>query len=446
MAAWRTLASGVFILIGAVSAQAQSYPLAETPRAGDCFRIQLDMQLTGEIRVRKEDSWVHMPLQAKATHVFPERILEMGPQGLPQRTARAYETAQATIHRGPDRSERSLRDSCRLIVVDHGREPFLVYCPSGPLTRAELELTSEHFDTLAVLGLLPGKSVAVGDTWKIANPITQALCGFEGLTSQDLTAKLIKVDNTIATFTVTGSASGIDLGAIVKQTVDATASFDLSAKQLTALTWKQKDERDQGPASPASTVQTTTTLRRAAIDLPPSLSDVALISVPEKGASVPAGMVRLFYADAKGRFDLTYNRAWQVVAQTDERLVLRLMDRGDLVAQATITPWPSAKAGEHMTIDAFRQEMGNTPGWQDESDQPDGGASRTDDRGYWNYHFSAVGRMDGVPVMQNFYLIAGPDGRQCVVAITLNKSQAEKLGSRDVTLVSGLHYPTAAPK
>jgi hypothetical protein len=404
------------------------------------------MQLSGEIRVRKEDQWLPLPLQASATHSFPERIMEMGPQGLPQRVARVYETARASIRRGNEHSDRTLRAGCRLIVADHGHDPFLVYCPASALTREELELTSEHFDTLAILGLLPGKSVAVGDTWDIPNPVAQALCGFEGLTSQTLKGKLLKVESDTATITVTGTASGIDLGALVKQTVDATVSFDLSTKHLTAVKWQQKDERDQGPASPASTVQTTTTLKRTVMELPSSLSDVALISVPEKGTEVPVGMVLLFYADPKDRFDLTYQRAWQIVAQTDERLVLRLMDRGDLVAQATITPWPAAKKGDHMTPDAFRQEMANTPGWEDESEQPDGGSSRTDERGYWTYHFSAVGRMDGVPVMQNFYLVAGPDGQQTVVAITMNKSQAEKLGSRDVTLVGGLHYPGAASK
>lgn len=446
MTSWRVLSSGVLILIAFASARGQNYVLSETPQSGACFQIQLDMKLTGTIRVRNGDAWVSLPLRATATHAFPERVLEVGPQGLPQRTARHYTTAQASITRGNDHSERTLRDERRLVIVDHSREPFLVYSPSGPLTRQELELTSEHFDTLSVLGLLPGKGVAVGDTWKISNAVAQALCALEGLTAQDLSAKLVKVDNQVAQIAITGSVNGIDMGALVKLTVDATASFDLSQKHLTALTWKQKDERDQGPTSPASNLEATTTLERTAMELPTKLSDVALISVPDRGADVPAAMVLLTYHDPKDRFDLTYNRGWQVVGQTDEHLVLRLMDNGDLVAQATITPWPNAKAGSHVTPDVFRQQMESTPGWEDQSEQPDGGSARSDDNGNWIYHFSALGRMDGILVMQIFYLIASADGQQTVVAITMNQNQAEKLGSRDVTLVGGLHYPsTKAP-
>ena len=74
----------------------------------------------------------------------------------------------------------------RLVVAQRSKEVPLVYCPVGPLFRQELELTSEHFDTLHLVGLLPGKAVSDGETWKLSNPVVQALCNFEGLAEQDL--------------------------------------------------------------------------------------------------------------------------------------------------------------------------------------------------------------------------------------------------------------------
>ena len=441
MAGWRILISSVLVLVGVGGAQAQSYSLAETAKTATCFRMQLTMKLDGKIRVRKADSWVSLPLAASATHDFSERILEVSSNGLPQRAARYYVTAQASISRGGDHSDRTLRETRRLMIADHTRDPFLVYSPSGPLTRQELELTSEHFDTLSILGLLPGKEVAVGATWQVANPVAQALCGLEALTAQNLTGKLLKLNGQVAQIAVTGSVSGIDMGALVKLTIDATASFDVTQKHLTALTWKQQDDRDQGPTSPAATLTTSITLQRTAIDLPNALSDVALISVPDKGTEVPAAMVLLTYQDPKDRFGLMYQRGWHIVGQTGEHVVMRLMDHGDLVAQATFTPWPNAKNGAHMNPNEFRAQMASTPGWEDQSEQPDAGSSRMDDSGKWIYHYAAVGRMDGVPVMQIFYLVAGTDGQQTVIAVTLNQNQAEKLGSRDVALVGGLYYP-----
>ena len=76
----------------------------------------------------------------------------------------------------------------------------MVYSPAGPLTRPEIDLTSEHFDSLSVVGLLPGKAVAIGDTWKIANTVAQALGGFEGVTEHTLTGKLDEIKEDIAYF------------------------------------------------------------------------------------------------------------------------------------------------------------------------------------------------------------------------------------------------------
>src|SRR2546422_736125 len=127
MGAWRILATLVVSLVVVSAGWTQTYPLSETVQAGDCFRIRLDMSLSGE-----------------------------------------------------------------------------------------------HFDTLALAGLLPGRAVSLGETWKIPNAVAQALCNFEGLTEQNLLGKLDEVKDQVARVTVTGSATGIDLGALAKLSVEAT--------------------------------------------------------------------------------------------------------------------------------------------------------------------------------------------------------------------------------
>ena len=78
------------------------------------------------------------------------------------------------------------------------------------MTRSELEVT-QHLDTLVLPGLLPGKAMSVGQTWKVPNAVVQALRAFEGLESRYLTAKLESVSGDEAVISVAGSARGIDL-------------------------------------------------------------------------------------------------------------------------------------------------------------------------------------------------------------------------------------------
>src|SRR5262249_43825723 len=150
-----------------------------------------------------------MPLGASAEHVFAERILSVAKTGSVDKTARLYETAQATITTGQHVSKRSLRTDRKLLVAQWQNDDLTVYSPSGALLRDELDLCSEHFDTLHLAGLLPGGERSVGDTWKISNVVVQALCHFEGLTEQKLVGKLEAVTENVALFTITGPATGI---------------------------------------------------------------------------------------------------------------------------------------------------------------------------------------------------------------------------------------------
>ncbi len=434
MAAWRILGSMVLVLATAQAGWAQTYTLIETPRVGACFHLRLEMKLSGEIRVFQEGKVLPLTLAATATHTFPERVLAVGPEGVAHKTARYYETARAGIIVNGAPSERTLRPERRVLVAQRVNDRTVVYSPSGALTREELALTGEHLDTLALTGLLPGRAVAIGETWKVANLVAQALCGFEGLTTQDLTCKLEAVQDNVATVSVTGSASGIETGALVKLTIQSNYRFDIGSHYLTRLEWKLKDERDQGPASPALTVETTTTLTRTTIEEPKELSDIALVKVPD--GEPAAALLHLHYRDPQERFDLIHSRDWHLVGQTDDHIILRLLDRGDFVAQATITPWTRAKPGEHLSAEAFEKAMAQTPFWEAEQVLQAGEVPM--EGGRWVYRLSAIGLLEGNKVMQNFYLIASPSGQQIVVAFTLNQAKAEKLGTRDLSLVGSL--------
>jgi hypothetical protein len=435
MTGWRVLAAAISLLTLTSLGRAQPYPLIEVPASGDCFRVQLSMKLTGEMRVQQQGKIEPIRLSAEASHEFPERVLVAGKTGLVEKSARLYEKAQGAFTVGGRRSERQLRTDRRLVVAQRQNDQLLLYCPKAALTREELSLTSEHFDTLTLTGLLPGRAVAVGDTWKPANAVVQALCGFEGLAEHHLGCKLEGVKDNLATVRVAGDAKGIDTGALAKLSIDAVYHYDLAAKRLVDLEWQQKDERDQGPASPAMSVQSTTTLKRQPIAQTESLSDVALVSVPE-GFTVPPAQTNLEHQEGKKRFELFHERGWQLVGETEQHTVLRYVDRGDFVAQVTITPWTPAGKGKHLSADEFKEAMSRTPGWEPERELQAGEVPGSD--GKWIYRVSAMGRLDGVEVMQNFYLVADALGRQVVLAFTFSPKQAEKLGTHDLSLVGSL--------
>jgi hypothetical protein len=443
MAACKWLGVMFVLIISSRGADAQTYVLAENNRSGDCFRVRLDMKLQGEMRITRNGRQVPLKLQAQSIHDFWERSLSVGKDGYPDKSCRSYDRARAVIDRERDHSDRTLRTERSLIVAQRSKDHLTVYSPSGPLTREELELTAEHFDTLAISGLLSDKPVAVGATWHVSNAVAQALCSFEGLTEQNLECKLEDVKNDMARVQLSGTGKGIELGAMIKVKLEAAIQFDLKTKRIVAVEWTQHDERDQGPASPASTIETKLNITRSAVDQPGSLSDVAIVSVPDGFEPSPA-LLQLEFHDAKGRFDYQAAREWETVVQGDEHTVLRLMDAGAFVAQATITGWTAAEKGKHLSPDEFRKAMDETPGWQMERELQ--ASEMPTDGGRWIYRLSTQGQLDGDKVLQNFYLVAGPDGQQVVLAFTLPPKEADRVANRELSLVSSIVFPAGKPE
>jgi hypothetical protein len=437
MATWRRLGAVVVALAAARPALAETYELKESFRPGDCARVQLDMTLTGTMKVLRDGKTAELPLTASASHQYTERVLGADKEGTPSKAARRYAAAVSTIRVEGKPSERELRPQFRLLVAQRAEGRLTAYCPVGPLTSEELALINEHFDSSAVPGLLPGGAVEKKATWKLSNAVVQALCQFEGLVSHDLTGTLEDVTEGAAVFRIAGSASGIELGALAKVSVAASGRYDLLTKRVTSLEWKQKDARDQGPASPSVTAETTITLKRAIVETPKDLGDVALEGVPA-GDELPEAQTALWHHDAKGRYNLKYARAWHVVGLNDEQLVLRLLDRGDFVAQATVTVLKKGEPGKHLAGDEFKKLVTTMPGFEAQEVVQEGEEKSAN--GLWLYRVTVRGQVEGIEVLQSCYLLAGAKGEQAVVTFTMRPSQAGKIGTRDLSLVNGLSF------
>lgn len=416
-------------------ATAQNAVLSEAPLAGACFRVDLKMELTGEIRVQQDGKQRTLKQTAKAHHDYIERILE-AKNDVGAKAARIYQSAEATITVEADTSPRKLRRARALMLVHQNPEGLLAYSPKGCLSQEEVELT-EHLDTLQISGLLPGKETAVGGTWKVANTVVQALCDLEGLLEHNVTGKLESAKDNMAQIAFIGQAKGIHLGAEVRTLIEAKGQFDLSQKRLVRMEWKQSDQRNQGPVNPAHSADVTYILTRTPIAEPSELSDIAL--VPALAVALDT-VSAISHIDPKGRFELQHGREWRLVGQQEKHLVYRLIDRGDFVAQVTLTPFKKEEPGNRMALEDFVELMTEAPGWKhedliDKNDKVEVGG------GVKVYRVAASGELEGVKAVQYFYLLHDPQGYQMIVTFTMAPNQARNLDARDLALLRGIRFP-----
>lgn len=424
----------------ASAAPAQQVTLAEDVTPGTFSRFDITLAVEGRLKVVRDEKPEAVPLKAKAAHSILEQVEAADAKGGVGTAVRLYLAAASESEVGTEKSRRELGNDRRLIVAKRSADGTLHYSPDGPLFREELELVAEHFDTLCVPALLPGKPVSPGETWPVGPEAAQHACLFEGLIKNELVGKFVEAKDGVAKFTITGKAEGLECGANARLTISAAGTFDLVTKRVVELVWEQYDDRDQGPANPATEVKATVTLKRTPLaDKPKELADAApRAKLPDDG-KIPDILLALRYADPAGRYGFVHHRDWRVVGRTRGHLVLRLVEKGEFAAQATVTGWQKAAPGHHTSPAEFKAVLGKLPGWEVEGAMEEGDVPT--DPGRWLYRVAGRGKQDGLPVVQLFYLLAGPDGDQVAVTVVAQPEKAAKLSPKDLMLVNAIELP-----
>ena len=432
---------GVVVLWAVASAApAQQVMLGEEFVPGAVSRIDITLAVEGRMKVVRDEKPEAVPLKAKAAHSILEQADAADAKGGVGTAVRYYLAASSEAEVGTERSKRELGNDRRLVVAKRTAEGTLHYSPDGPLFREELELVAEHFDTLCVPALLPGKPLSPGETWPVGPEAAQHACLFEGLIRNELVGKFVEVKDGAARFTITGKAEGLECGANARLTISAAGSFDLVTKRVVELVWEQTDDRDQGPASPATEVKATVTLKRGPLpDKPKELADAApRAKLPDDG-KIPDILLSLRYADPAGRYGFVYHRDWRVVGRTRGHLVLRLVEKGEFTAQATVTGWQKAAPGHHASPADYKAVLAKLPGWEADGAMEEGEVPT--DPGRWMYRVAGKGKQDGLPVVQIFYLLAGPEGDQVAVTVVAQPEKAARLSPKDLMLVNAIELP-----
>ena len=117
-----------------------------------------------------------------------------------------------------------------------------------------------------------------------------------------------------------------------------------------------------------------------------------------------------------------------------QRVLKLVTARGDHVADATVMPWKGPKIGDAQ---AFKQQMEETPGWQQDSESELEAAVKHPN-GYTVYRISAAGKLEGVAAVRTAYLVTGAAGQQLLITFMTPPNQVDQLEGRDQALVESV--------
>ncbi len=438
------LATLLFSLLAMLATRAQAAePIDLSPRidVNSVARISVELTAGGHnlVRVESEEKGKteqRLPMSVSAKLEYHERRLA---PSLPPAAngallgVRHYDLAEAVLK--VDNSGRTPRitDDRRLIALESSSERPILYCPDGPLSREQLDLIDVVGNSLLLDQLLPTKPVAKGATWAIDASVMGPLLTFDSLAVCEVQSVLEEFNANFAKVRLAGSVHGMADGAASQQEIRGVYLFDRQLQRIARLNLAIRETRSIGGATPGLDAVAKLQIKVEPVAIVPQLSD----EVTAKASRNRRDSLRdLVYEAAPLGFRIHHDRQWFITGEERESVTLRRVDRGDLVAQCTLTALPPKSAGRQISLEQFQKDvtfsLGKSFGelvssrrWQNAA-------------GHYCYELVVRGLVEGVPVEWHHYLVAPEGGHRVSVAVTIEKPMVDRVAHTDRQLVESL--------
>lgn len=407
--------------------------------AGEQRHIRALFELDGILSLKSDvQDPVKLPVQAKARLIYDEKTLQ-GPTSAtswPRSTIRHYKTADATIQFRENTVTPSLRENRRLVATSAtSADDVVLFSPLGPLSRDELDLIDIPANSAIIEAILPHRRVRVGDSWKLESELLPAILGLDALATQDIECTLDRLDNGAALIQAKGRVSGASGGVSTDMTLAAKYAFDLTQKRLKWFAMSLKENRSIGHAQPGieATIRIQMAISKRA-NVPALHPDV----VRDLNVTADENARLLEFVSETGGFELLLDRNWHEMLDEKDATVLRLVVRGDLVAQCNLTLLPPMEDGVPFTVSDFQKDIETV--LADNFGEFIAVNEDVSDSGLHVMRVVANGVISDVPINWVYCHITNEQGRRVSCVFTFESDLADQFGAADQKLISSFRF------
>jgi hypothetical protein len=432
-----TLAAMAFFLLPKMADASGTYDLQSRCQAKYVYAVNAKIQAQGTINPSGSGKAAPLPMLVKGHLVYDEMRLDGEPNGRP-RSIRYYREAVASIQVDKNRDRPSLGEDKRLIVAANDGKGTALSSPHGPLSREELDLIDIPGNTLVLNEILPNREVKPGDTWTIANAALAQLICVDAISRSDVQCKLREATSAAAKIAVTGRVDAAVGGVATEIQLDCDATFDLKRRCLTSIQMRIKERRSAGFVGPAMDVAAQVEMQIE----PHETSEFLTPSVVKEASQFDPFMQPLLLSSDFGGFHLIYDRRWRVTRNDAQVVVMRLMDRGELVAQCNLSALPRLDQGNTVTIEDFQAEVQKSLGqrfqrFETVAEGKGAGGIRV-------LKAIAEGVVSDIPIQWRYYLVIAPDGRRLAMTYTLETNLIERFADADTAMTESIEFENLA--
>jgi hypothetical protein len=443
----RVLVFWLVLLSLAKAAAAQSddkRTLRAQHQIGERARVEVAIQVGGDFKlVGDEGKSTTLPMSVVANFGYDEALLALDPSGRPARSVRYYDDTRAVIKIDKGAEKPTVDPARRLMIAQReGQSPCVLYSAAGPLAREELDLVDLPGGTLVLDDLLPAGAVGLGESWKVADATLAALLCLDAVGWSDVDCVLGEVRENLADVAAAGRVSGAVAGIGTEIELKIKYKFDLRIRRITSFAMLVKEKRAVGHIGPGLDTVAKVLLRITPISTSKRLTADVVNRLPRESTRE---LLELAYVPKHGRFRFEYDRRWYITGDDPKLTVLRLLDRGELVAQCNLSALPVVS--KPVTLAEFQRDVERSLGKN--FGQFTGAAQTLNESGYAVFRVTVQGKVSELPIEWIYYLVQDRQGHRVSLAFTLEQSLRERFGEADRALVQALRLtepptPTAA--
>jgi hypothetical protein len=295
-----------------------------------------------------------------------------------------------------------------------------------------LDLIETPANTIVLDEMLPSQAVEVGDKWKISDQAVTRLLGLDAVSWTDVESVLGDVGDGVAEISSAGAVSGAVGGVSTEIELKAKYRFDIARKRISYFALLIKEKRAIGHIGPGLD----TVAKLIMVISPLAESSHLTADVVERIArNRPPAAPPLRYTALSGQFRFDYEPRWYVTADDAKLAILRLLDRGELVAQCNVSGLPTS-AKSTPTLEEFQRDIEKSLGAS--FGQFVSASQGSNAAGYRVLRVVAHGVVSQLPIEWIYYLVRDEQGRSVSLAFTYEQELAERFAGADRLIVGQL--------
>jgi hypothetical protein len=419
-----------------------NFDLSSGWKPGESQHVSLELEVGGHLTVTGDKKPQKLPMSVVAKLSYDETLLlSEYTGGRRLRSARKYDKAEAVIRVDKGGVTPKLPEYEQRLIVDIEKGHATIFNPAEPLTRDELDLIDVVGNSLALSEILPAEPVKIGQHWKAQSEAITALLSLDAIASSEIDSQLTGVDGDLAKITVQGTISGAAEGVATEIEIKAKYHFNLTDRRITGFNMAVKEKRSIGHVGPGVEVVAKLKMQLRGSETPADLNES--LNAQLGNAPTPENTRLLQEAKTPG-FRYLADRRWFTTNESDKLLILRYVERGDLIAQCNLTPLTAPdNPQDPLTLEKYQHEVREALGKN--FGQFTKAGQWTDEKGQFVFRVIVQGQVETLPIEWRYYLVTHPSGKRVAAVYTIEGSLLDRFGDADRELVDTLELRADQP-